>query len=244
MKNIKLTIEYDGTNYSGWQRQLNGLTIQQTIEEALEKLTGEKVNIIGAGRTDSGVHARGQVANFRTNSSIPPDRFSFALNSVLPKDIRVVDSEETDPDFHARYRAKGKKYKYAVITGPYGTAIGHRYYYHVPYHLNASRMSAAAEALVGTHDFSAFQSAGSSVTNTVRTVYSTFIEPKPPYLYFTIQGDGFLYNMVRIIMGTLIEIGTNKKSPEDMMRILKSGDRKKAGPTAPPQGLFLEEVYY
>jgi len=244
MRNIKLIIEYDGTNYSGWQRQLNAPSIQQAIEEAVLRITGEGVPVIGAGRTDSGVHARGQVANFFTSSSIPPERFSYALNSVLPKDIRILHSEEVPPDFHARYSAKGKRYRYSMVLRPHGLAIGSQYYYHVREPLRTEPMEKAAKILIGTHDFRAFQAKGSSAKTTVRTVYRSDLIWEEPYLYYDIQGNGFLYNMVRIIVGTLIEIGKGKFPWERMEELLKTGDRNLAGPTAPPHGLSLEEVYY
>lgn len=244
MKNIKLTIEYDGTEYCGWQRQQNGLSIQQVIEEGLERITGDQITITGSGRTDSGVHARGQVANFFTNASIPAERFSYALNSVLPRDIRIVDSEEVSPDFHARYSAKGKRYRYAILLNPHGTAIGHRYYYHIRQSLDVDKMAQACRDLIGTYDFKAFQAYGSSVKTTERTIYTAEFDTKMPYVNFIIEGNGFLYNMVRIIVGTLIEIGAGKKEPEDMKKIILSKDRNFAGPTAPPQGLFLDKVFY
>lgn len=245
MRNIKLVLEYDGTNYAGWQRQKNALSIQQVVEEALYKLTGEKITVIGAGRTDSGVHARGQVANFFTASRIPADRFSFALNSLLPYDIRVLESQEVPPEFHARYWAKAKQYRYSICARTHAPAIGRNYYYHVPDVLDVEAMNAAAQYIAGTHDFKAFQSAGSSVKNTVRTIYQArWIWEPPCYLYFDIKGNGFLYNMVRILVGTFIEIGRHRMQESDMKRILESGDRDKAGPTAPAHGLCLEKVYY
>lgn len=245
MRNIKLVLEYDGTNYAGWQRQKNALTIQQVLEEALYKLTGEKITVIGAGRTDSGVHARGQVANFLTASRIPAERFSFALNSVLPWDIRALDSHEVPHEFHARYWAKAKHYRYSIWVRPHAPAIGRNYYYHVPDSLDVDAMKAATRYIIGTHDFKAFQSTGSSAKNTVRTIYEAYWTWEPPcYLYFDIKGNGFLYNMVRILVGTFIEIGRHKMSESDIRQALESGDRNKAGPTAPAHGLCLEKVYY
>ncbi len=244
MKNIKLIIEYDGTAYGGWQKQKNAPTIQQEIEDGIYKLTGERVNLIGSGRTDSGVHARGQVANFLTSSKLPPERFSYALNSVLPKDIRVLSSEEVDHKFHARYSAIGKRYRYSMIIHPHGTAIGRNYYYHVRHKLDIDAMVKASQYLLGTHDFKAFQAAGSSVKDTVRRIDRAEFKWEEPYLYFDIEGNGFLYNMVRIIVGTLILIGQNKIEYKMMEDIIKSKDRNMAGPTAPPHGLCLEEVYY
>jgi tRNA pseudouridine38-40 synthase len=245
MRNIKVVLEYDGTNYAGWQRQKNALSIQQVVEEALYKLTREKITVIGAGRTDSGVHARGQVANFFTASRIPAERFSFALNSVLPPDIRVLESQEVSHEFHARYSAKAKQYRYSICMRPHAPAIARNYYYHVPDILDVDAMNVATQYIIGTHDFKAFQSAGSSVKNTVRTVYEAYWVWEPPcYLYFNIKGNGFLYNMVRILVGTFIEIGRHRMLESDIKRILESGDRDKAGPTAPAHGLCLERVYY
>ena len=244
MKNIKLTIEYDGSHYAGWQRQPNAVTVQQKIEEALKKLTGEKIRVTGSGRTDSGVHARGQAANFLTNSSIPPEKFSYALNSLLPRDIRIVCSREVDGSFHARFSATGKRYKYSLIVCPHGTAIGYQYLHHVRVPLDIAAMREAVGYFSGTHDFAAFMAAGSPVRSTVRTIYDARLEWDDPFLYFIVKGDGFLYNMVRIMVGTLIEVGIGKIDPLAIPDILRSRDRRKAGPTAPPQGLSLEEVYY
>jgi len=244
MKNIKLIIEYDGTEYAGWQRQTNALSVQQVIEDALNTLTGSNIELTGSGRTDSGVHARGQVANFHTDSTIPPERFSFALNTLLPKDIRIVHSMEVPDCFHARYSAIGKRYRYSMITNPHGTAIGSRYYCHVPYPLDVEAMKRACSYIIGTHDFAAFQAAGSAARTTVRTIGMARIVSRPPFLYFDIEGSGFLYNMVRILAGTLLEIGKGKLAPDNMPEIIKSRDRRRAGPTAPAQGLSLEEVYY
>lgn len=244
IKNIKLTVEYDGTNYAGWQRQANALSIQQILEEALLKLTGQKSKIIGSGRTDSGVHAKGQVANFLTGSNIPPNKFSYAFNSIIPSDIRVLHSQEVPKDFHARYCALAKRYKYSIFVRPHGPAIGRSYCHHIRNAPDVAAMSDAAEYLKGAHDFNAFQSAGGSSKSTVRTIYEAYWEWDDPYLYFNIKGNGFLYNMVRIIVGTLIEVGKHKLAPLDMKRIIASRDRRNAGPTAPAHGLCLEEVYY
>jgi len=244
VRNIKLIIEYDGTGYGGWQKQKNAHTIQQEIEDGIRKLTGEQVALIGSGRTDSGVHARGQVANFMTNSNLPPERFSYALNSVLPEDIRVLSSQEVDYKFHARYSAKGKRYRYSMIIHPHGTAIGRNYYYHLRHKLDIDAMKRATQYLIGTHDFKAFQASGSSVKDTIRRIDLAELTWEEPYLYFDIAGNGFLYNMVRIIVGTLILIGQNKIEYKMMDDIIKSKDRQMAGPTAPAHGLCLEEVYY
>lgn len=244
MRNIKLTIEYDGTCYSGWQRQVDNVSIQQTIEEGLQKLTGQQIPIIGSGRTDSGVHARGQVANFFTDSSIPSERFSYALNTTLPPDIRILDSEEVSPRFHAQFSAVAKKYRYSIILHPHGTAIGRNYYYNIRDRLDIDFMGQAIKSFEGTHDFSAFRSIGSPTKTAVRTIYQADIIWEQPYLYFDISGNGFLYNMVRIIVGTLIEVGRKRIPPHGIQDIIWSKNRKLAGPTAPGQGLCLEKVYY
>jgi tRNA pseudouridine38-40 synthase len=244
MRNIKLLIEYDGSQYAGWQRQQNAVTIQEKIEKALLKLTGERLSIIGSGRTDSGVHARGQVANFITSSRIPPERFAYALNALLPRSIRIIGSEEVDEDFHAQFSAVGKKYKYSMIVSPHGTAIGHQYLHHIYVPLDIRAMKEAAKHFIGTHDFAAFMAAGSPVKSTVRTIYDTDLVWDEPYLYFSVTGNGFLYNMVRIIVGTLIDVGKGKINQNSIPDILASRDRRRAGPTAPPNGLSLEEVYY
>ena len=244
MKNIKITIEYDGSRYCGWQMQKNEVTIQQKLEEALERLCGEKIQVIGSGRTDSGVHARGQVANFTTKSSIPPERFSYALNSLLPPDIRVIDSEEVSMDFHARFSAVAKTYRYSIVANRYGTAIGWQYYHHVPMALDLKAMEQAIRYFIGTHDFAAFMAAGSPVKSTVRTIYHAEMVKEQDIIHFFFTGNGFLYNMVRIMAGTLIDVGKGKIRSESIPDILASGDRVQAGPTAPPQGLTLEKVYY
>lgn len=244
MYNIKLILEYDGTAYAGWQRQDNALTVQQMLEEAVHKVTGEQIRITGSGRTDSGVHARGQTAHFKTLVKIPADRFSFALNALLPRDIRVLHSEEVPLIFHARYSATGKRYRYEMLIHPHSTAIGYRYLWHLRPPLNVQAMKEACTHLPGTHDFAAFQASGAAVKTTVRTIRQAALIDHPPHLTFVIEGDGFLYNMVRIIVGTLVEIGRGKRSPESIQNIIISKDRNQAGPTAPPQGLFLDAVYY
>jgi len=244
MPNIKLVIQYDGTDYSGWQKQPSMVSIQETIEDAIFKVTGEKVNLIGAGRTDKGVHAQGQVANFITNSNIPADRFKYAINSNLPEDIRIIESEQVHDSFHSRYDAKGKKYTYTIFNGKILNPIYRRYSYHVPYELNLNDMNQAAKYFLGTHDFSAFMSSNSSVKSTIRTLYHVELKKDGDLIYVSLQGNGFLYNMVRIIVGTLVEVGTGKLTPSSIVHIIESKDRKKAGHTAPAKGLCLEKVYY
>lgn len=246
MRNIKLIIEYDGTNYCGWQVQDNGPTIQGSLEKALLAVTGEKITVHGSGRTDAGVHARGQVANFTTSSSIPGEKFAYALNNKLPADIVIKHSCEMPPDFHARFSAKGKKYSYLVYNSKFPSALLRNYAYHVNYceRLDISRIEKAAKAFVGTHDFYGFMAAGSKVKDTVRTIYEIDLEEEKGLLRFNFKGNGFLYNMVRIITGTLIYAGIGKIDPDEMEDIIASKDRVRAGITAPPNGLYLEEVYY
>ena len=246
MRNIKLIIEYDGTNYSGWQAQKNGPSIQEEVEKALLTLTGEKIRINGSGRTDAGVHARGQVANFITDSSIPEERFANALKSLLPRDIVIKGSSEVPLDFHARYSAVGKKYSYLIINSKFPSALLRNYAYHVNYceRLDIGRIEKAAEAFIGTYDFSGFKSAGSMSSNTVRTIYELSIEKEKELIRFNYKGSGFLYNMVRIITGTLLYTGIGRIDPDDIKDIMMSVDRDRAGLTVPACGLYLEEVYY
>ena len=246
MRNIKLIIEYDGTNYSGWQIQQNGPSIQAEVEKALSALTGEKIGIHGSGRTDKGVHARGQVASFTTSSSIPPEKYVYALRSLLPSDIVVKESIEVPLDFHARYSAIGKKYSYLVVNTKFPSALLRNYAYHVNYceRLDIGRIEKAAEAFIGTYDFSGFMSTGSTVFDTVRTIFEISIEKEKDLIHFNYKGNGFLYKMVRIITGTLLYAGIGKIDPDDIKDIIMSGDRNRAGLTAPACGLYLEEVYY
>lgn len=241
---IKLIVEYDGTNYCGWQRQKNGIAVQQVIEETLCKLTDESITITGAGRTDAGVHAVGQVAHFDTNSTIPPDKFSYALNSILPPDIRISKSEAVSDEFHARFGAKAKHYKYVIYNYPHASAVLERYSMHVPKELCVEKMRTAAEFFRGTHDFIGFSSAGRQTKTTVRNLNDIKISKKDRILEMDFYGEGFLYNMVRIISGTLVYVGMGKINENDIPQIIKSKRRENAGITAPPKGLFLCEVYY
>lgn len=246
MRNIKLLIEYDGTNYIGWQFQLKfqGKSIQGMLQEKLEKIVCHKVKLNGAGRTDSGVHAKGQVANFFTESKIPVDRIPLALSSMLPNDIVVKRAWEVSQDFHARYSAVEKTYRYTILNSPFNSAFEWRYCYHVRYTLDIDAMKKAIEYLVGTHDYSSFCNSGTMVKKFTRTVKEGKLYQEGDLLYFEITGDGFLYNMVRIIVGTLIEIGRGRWAPEYMAKIIASKNRNMAGPTAPPQGLVMLKVVY
>ena len=243
-RRIQLIVEYDGTNYAGWQRQANALTVQQVIEERLAKLTRAKVVLHGASRTDAGVHALGQSAHFDTESPIPGEKFAFALNTMLPPDVRIRASREVPDTFHARFSTKGKRYRYLIYDSRHAGALNRFTHAHVIYPLDAALMHAEAQALTGTHDFAAFAASGSVVKDTVRTIYAARVERVDDSVRLTIEGSGFLYNMVRIIAGTLIGVGSGKLAPGAFERALKSGSRLDLGVTAPAHGLTLMEVFY
>ena len=244
MRNLKLTIQYDGTKYCGWQKQPNSPGIQGTIEYAIYEITKEKVNITGSGRTDAGVHALGQVANFKTNSTIPSSRIPDALNAKLPKDISIIDCQEVPDDFHSRYSATGKIYRYLIYNKPYRSPLYKDTSYHVRYDLDIDKMRLEAKSLLGTHDFKGFMSSGSSVKDTVRTIHNITIEESEDLIIIEVEGNGFLYNMVRIIAGTLIRAGAGDLEPEQMKDILAAEDRSAAGPTAPAHGLTMIGLEY
>lgn len=244
-RNIRLLIEYDGTNYSGWQRQKNAITIQETLENAISKITKENIQVTGCSRTDTGVHARGFVGNFYCESGIPEEKFKDALNSQLPEDIVILESSQVNMDFHSRYHCKGKTYSYTILNRKTPVAIGKNYMYQYKNILNLEAMQCGAGYLVGKHDFSAFRNLGSSVKTSVRNITELQVfKEKDNLIKFIVSADGFLYNMVRIIVGTLLEVGTEKISPDSIESILLSMDRSKAGISVPPQGLCLEKVYY
>jgi tRNA pseudouridine38-40 synthase len=243
--NFKLTIEYDGSCYCGWQRQKSEPTIQEEIEKALNKMTGQTISLKGSGRTDAGVHAYGQVANFSCNTSLTADVFLKGLNSLLPKDIVIKGCENVSEDFHARYSAKQKTYAYRILNRTLPCAIGRQYAWHIRTRLDNDAMKRALQHVVGTHDFKAFEGAGSPRTHTIRTVESVEIYRKDSdSLIFEITADGFLRFMIRNVVGTLVEVGTGKCTPDGFYRILQSRDRNQAGVTAPPHGLFLMRVEY
>jgi len=244
MKNIKLTIEYDGTNYCGWQKQNNNITVQGTLERAISKATKEVIEAIGSSRTDAGVHARGMVCNFSTNSSIPGERFREAINIQLPDDIAIIKSEEVGENFHARYSSKGKTYSYTIINRYENVAIGKNFCCQVRDQIDIDDMKKACRYFVGQHDFQAFQSKGSSVKTTIRTIKELYIEKEADTIKIHVTADGFLYNMVRIIVGTLIQVGKGKIKADDVGNIIESLDRMKAGPCIKANGLVLEKVYY
>ena len=244
MKNIKLTIEFDGSNFCGWQKQPKGRTVQETIEKAIFKATNEQIEINGSSRTDSGVHAKCMVANFFTNSTIPSEKFREAINVRLPEDVSIIRSEEVDENFHARYSSKGKTYSYTIINRYERLSLGHQYLYHYRYPLDFNKMEEACKYFLGTHDFKAFMSPGSSIKTTVRTIYELYLKKDGEKIQIFITGNGFLYNMVRIIVGTLLKVGNGKIKPDEIEDIIKEGNRKRAGMCVPAKGLILEKVFY
>ncbi|MDD5017456.1 MAG: tRNA pseudouridine(38-40) synthase TruA [Eubacteriales bacterium] len=241
---VKLVIEYDGTNYAGWQRQKNGITVQEVLEQAFCKASGERAVIHGAGRTDAGVHAEAQVAHLDTNCTIPANKISYAMNMLLPPDIRVKQSAEAGKDFHARFSAKAKTYRYTYYNDTHASAIYRNTTTHVHGRIDIRAMKIAAEYIRGTHDFACFCASGSDVTDTVRTVYRLAVTSDEPFIHIDVTGSGFLYNMVRIIAGTLIDVGQKKVSPEHVKDVICGRDRTKASATAPARGLTLKEIHY
>lgn len=245
MKTFKMIVSYDGSDYKGWQRQKDDVTVQGVIESSLKTLLNENIVIHGAGRTDAGVHSiKGQTASFRIETSIEPDKLKYALNRILPRSIYIDEITEANYEFHARYNAIGKKYCYIIKNNEELDPFRSRYVHHVDKSLNFEAIEAAMQYFVGTHDFSAFKASGSKIENSIRTIYSFTLERKLDEYHFTISGDGFLYNMIRIIMGTLLKVGEGKISPEDVPGIILSKDRSKARLTAPACGLYLMEVFY
>lgn len=244
MRNLKLTIQYDGSAYHGWQTQENAATVQEAVEAAIFKLTGARTRVVGCSRTDTGVHAERFACNFKTESSIPCDKFPYALNTKLPDDIVCLCAETVDNEFNARYSAKGKRYTYYIQNSVFPNALLRNRTWHYPYKLDIGAMKRAAEAFLGEHDFIGFAASGFTVKTTVRTIYSLDVEKNGDLVKISVEGDGFLYNMVRIIAGTLAYVGCGRLRAEDMPEIIASRDRKRAGITAPPEGLFLTEVFY
>lgn len=244
-RNFKLIIEYDGTSYNGWQRQKNGRTIQGEIEKALATMTGKGITVTGSGRTDAGVHAFGQAANFLCDTKLSPDAFLNGLNSLLPEDIVIRKCSEVDEKFHARISAKSKIYHYRILNSSRPAAVCRQYVWFIREKLDPDAMRRSIVQIVGTHDFKAFEAAGSPRLNTIRCVKNASLLKKDNNcLIFEIEADGFLRFMVRNIVGTLVEVGRGKITPDDFKEILLARDRCLAGPTAPPQGLFLMQVRY
>lgn len=244
MKRVMLVVAYDGTNYCGWQIQANGITVQEELNRCLSKLLKEPIQTVGASRTDAGVHALGNVAVFDTAARMPAEKISYALNTYLPEDIRIQYAAEVAADFHPRYCESEKTYEYRILNRrfPLPTQRLYTYFYH--YKLDVEKMREGASFLVGRHDFASFCGANAQVKSTVREVTGIDIEKKDDVITIQVRGRGFLYNMVRIIAGTLIEIGNEQYPPEKMGEILRACDRQQAGPTAPACGLTLKEIKF
>lgn len=243
-KNIVMIVSYDGTTYNGFQSQACNNTIQDVLEAAIKTLTGEDLRIIGSGRTDAGVHARGQVFNFHTESRIPLVRWALAINSRLPDDVVVLEAWEAPETFHSRFSAKLKTYRYTIDRRKFPDVFGRHYAFHHPTTLNVDAMREAIAHLVGEHDFTSFTSIQSTQLHHVRTIFDAHIEEEGPMLHLFVTGSGFLYNMVRIIAGTMMWVGEGKLSPDDIPSILEAKDRAYTGPTAMAHGLMLWEVQY
>ena len=244
MRNIKLTIEYDGKDFNGWQKQPTKLNIQGTIEQAIKQITGEEVQLNASGRTDAGVHAFGQVANFKTNSQIPIEKFPIALNSNLKKSIRIISAEEVDERFHSRLTCKRKTYRYVINNSEFSSAIYRNLETHIPQKLDVDKMQEAVKYFEGEHDFKAFKASGTSSKSSVRTIYKAEVYKEGDRIFIELTGNGFLYNMVRIIAGTLVDVGIGKIKPDEIPEIIKIKKRENAGKTLPPNGLYLLKVMY
>lgn len=245
MKNIKLVIEYDGKDFNGWQKQPNKLNIQGTIEQAINRITGEEVELNASGRTDAGVHSLGQVANFKTNYELPIEKWPLALNANLKKSIVIKSAEEVGAEFHSRLSCKRKTYRYVINNSKYGTAIYRNLETHIPQKLDVVKMQEAVKYFEGEHDFKAFKASGTSSKSSVRKIYeANVLKMENERIYIELTGNGFLYNMVRIISGTLVDVGLGKIEPKQISEIINSKSREKAGKTLPPQGLYLLNVEY
>jgi tRNA pseudouridine38-40 synthase len=245
MRNFKMTVEYDGTAYCGWQRQENGISIQQKLEEAIKLITGQKIAVIGSGRTDAGVHALNQVGSFKCSTKLPVNKIFMGMNSVLPPDIVVKELEEMTENFHALRDVKSKIYIYKICNQRLRPALGRNYFWHVRYPLDLGKIKKASKYLLGTHDFSCFCATGTDVKDRVRTIVAVEIKTGDDGLIeIKVESHGFLKYMVRNIIGTLVEIGRGKREPEEIKAIIESKNRNSAGATAPAYGLFLKEVKY
>lgn len=243
MKIIRLIVEYDGTRFAGWQWQLNGLSVQEIVEGALTQLLGTSVRVMVAGRTDAGVHARGQVVHFRTERQLPMSAYREGLNRLLPNDVAIRQASEAPVGFHARYSARGKWYRYSLHLSPMRSPLTARTAWQLRSKLDIEAMTAAAQAFVGRHDFSAFRTSGCDARTTIRDIFACDLQREGDLLHIDVRGGGFLRNMVRMMVGTLVDIGRGKRDAGDVARLLR-GDLPQAGPTAPPQGLCLMEVHY
>lgn len=243
-RNISLVVEYEGTNYHGWQCQPNGITVEETMRGAVEKILDHPVKLYSAGRTDAGVHAFGQVVNFVTEKDIGLTNIQRGLNSMLPPDVRVRGVQERDLSFHARYSAKSKVYIYSIHNAPCHSPFSVRYSWHVPYTIDSSTMNRAVRSIVGKHDFSSFKKKNEPYRSCERTVIKAGVKRRGPFVHIIMEADGFMRYMVRNITGTLVLLGSGKISLEEFGEIVKAKDRDYAGPTAPPQGLFLRKIKY
>lgn len=248
MKNIAVRIMYDGAKYHGWQFQKNGITVQERIEAVLSELTSEKVSVCGCSRTDAGVHALEYIFNFKSNTRIPTERLPYAINNHLGNDsIAATDAWYVDDDFSSRFSSTGKRYIYKIWNSNFENPFTSKYSWFVPYKLNIEEMKSAAQFFCGTYDFSAFMAAGGSQKTTVRTIHACLVRQSAEWneqIEVEVEANAFLYNMVRIITGTLVDVGVGRIAASDIPDIIKSCDRKRAGMTAPPEGLFLKKVFY
>lgn len=244
MNNLLITISYDGSSYHGWQVQKNAVTVQEVVQRAVERVFCESVDIKGCSRTDSGVHANKYCFSFKTSKDIDNEKVVLALNTYLPKDIAVLSCKRVDEDFHARYNVKSKQYIYKLYNGKIRNPFYEKYAFHYRYSIDADYLNREAQAFVGTFDYSAFCSTHSSVEDTVRTVKAFSVERDGDFVYFKVEADGFLYNMVRIMVGTLLFVSEGKIKSGELADIIQSKNRKRAGKTAPAQGLYLNEIYY
>jgi len=244
MRTIRLTIEYDGAPYAGWQLQPNGLSVQEVVEGALARVLGEKARLISSGRTDAGVHARGMVAHFLTSRDLPLSAFREGVNRLLPRDVAIREAAEAPDGFHARFDARGKWYRYTLYLGPVRSPLAGRTSWHVRSILDCTAMTAGAAFFIGTHDFAAFRSSACEARTTVRTIFSVELAREGDLLHIDVKGNGFLKNMVRVMVGTLLEIGQGKRPSGEIELLLREGRRSRAGRTAPPGGLCLMEVWY
>jgi len=244
MRNIKLKIQYDGTDYHGWQIQKNDITVQETVKKAVQKIVNEDVHLTGCGRTDTGVHAENYVCNFFTNSRIPSEKLPYALNTYLPNDIVCFEAEDTDENFHSNSSAVKKRYVYKILNREFPDAVMNRYSWHYKYPLDIEKMRIAAKAFIGEHDFKSFCDNKRMKKSTIRTISDISINNSDGIITIDFYGNGFLYHMVRILTGTLLMVGTHDISCDDIPAIIEKKSRDAAGFTAPPQGLCLVEVDY